>query len=651
MDEAKTQVVKKLQEASNVLVTVSSNPSVDQLAACIGLTLALNKLGKHATAVYSGKTPSTLEFLKPQETLENNTDSLRDFIISLDKSKADKLRYKVEDKVVKIFITPYRTSITENDLEFSQGDFNVDVVIAIGVHEQKDLDQAITSHGRILHDATVVAVNRDIGASVGTINVLDNTASSLCEILVPISEQMKADVLDEQIATAYLTGIVAATERFSNEKTTSNTMNISARLMGAGANQQLVATQLKAHDVDQPSFDPLKMNELAHDEAATTEDGALAIDHSQPGPDAESETDDTSLPKSLDDIHVEEVAEDQQPAPEDPRDQESRLILEPPTLGGTLTAMTTGNNLDPSTDPLSLPTPAQPILSHDKAAAQASGSTDGEIPDLKTFLRPKKSQSVVPTAQDLATPPPAAQPVEQPAVPSEPAQTLTDLEQSIGSPHVQQTAAEATAAPAEPAQEEPAVGGMHVIDPLPHEKPNLPDLTETTPEPASPEREAAPAAPEVVAPETSPQPEEAAAPPQANVDEARDAVLQAINASTDPGQLGPIEALNAQPLDMNVQEHGNDTASAAPTTAFNPDAYGIEAAGVTGEEFRMPENLMNPDAPLPADPTASSVTDPTAPPLVPPPLIPPLSPDGLPPSQENTDQPPADNPFNLPPAS
>ena len=52
----------------------------------------LNKLGKHATAVFSGQVPSTIEFLQPEKTLEKNTDSLRDFIIALDKSKADKLR-------------------------------------------------------------------------------------------------------------------------------------------------------------------------------------------------------------------------------------------------------------------------------------------------------------------------------------------------------------------------------------------------------------------------------------------------------------------------------------------------------------------------------------------------------------------------------
>lgn len=154
----KQQVVEKLRDANNVLVTVKSNPSVDELAATIGLTIMLNKLDKHTTAVFSGEVPSTLEFLKPEETIETNTDSLRDFIVSLDKSKADKLRYKVEENVVKIYITPYRTSISEADLEFTQGDFNVDAVVALGVTKREELDNAITAHGRILHDATFITV-------------------------------------------------------------------------------------------------------------------------------------------------------------------------------------------------------------------------------------------------------------------------------------------------------------------------------------------------------------------------------------------------------------------------------------------------------------------------------------------------------------
>jgi nanoRNase/pAp phosphatase (c-di-AMP/oligoRNAs hydrolase) len=241
----KQQVVDTLKKANNVLVTISSDPSVDQLAACIGLTLMMNKLGKHATAVFSGAIPSTIDFLNPGQTIEQTTDSLRDFIISLDKSKADKLRYKVEDEVVRIYITPYRTSISDADLVFTQGDFNVDAVVALGIYNKDQLDQAIIEHGQILHDAAVIDLScGEIRAEMGTINWYEPAASSLSEMLVSISESFQAGLLDDQMATAFLTGIVAETERFSNARTTPKAMTMSAQLMAAGANQQLIATQL-----------------------------------------------------------------------------------------------------------------------------------------------------------------------------------------------------------------------------------------------------------------------------------------------------------------------------------------------------------------------------------------------------------------------
>ncbi len=249
MDQAaaKQQIVERIKQASNILVTVSNNPSVDQLASCIGLTLLLNKMDKHATAVFSGQVPSTIEFLQPGKTIETNTDSLQDFIISLDKNKADKLRYKVEDEVVRIFITPYKTSISEKDLVFSQGDFNVEVVIALGVKDRAQLDMAITAHGRILHDATVVSINagNDKAAELGQINWQESAASSLSEMLVSISEAFGAGLIDNQIATAFLTGIVAETKRFSNDRTSPKVMTMSAQLMAAGANQQLIVSKLE----------------------------------------------------------------------------------------------------------------------------------------------------------------------------------------------------------------------------------------------------------------------------------------------------------------------------------------------------------------------------------------------------------------------
>ena len=278
------QIADKIKDGNNILVTVNSNPSVDELSAALGITLFINKLNKHATAVFSGDVPPAIEFLNPEKTFENTVDSLRDFIIALDKEKADHLRYKVVDDMVKIFITPYRTTLSEKDLDFSQGDYNVETVLAIGVQTEADLDHALESHGRIMHDATVAAISLGEPTKLGGIEWADGSASSYSEMLVGLIDQLKTDkaIIDEQIATALLTGIVAATDRFSNSSTSSRVMTIAAQLMAAGANQQLISTQLEKEQAI--TAGPAKPDEAAKEgapEPAKSDDaiGALSISH------------------------------------------------------------------------------------------------------------------------------------------------------------------------------------------------------------------------------------------------------------------------------------------------------------------------------------------------------------------------------------
>lgn len=417
----KTQVVERLKEAQNVLITVSNNPSVDQLSAAIGFTLMMNKLGKHATAVFSGSVPSTLEFLKPEDTLEQNTDSLRDFIISLDKSKADKLRYKVEENVVKIFITPYKTSLGESDLDFSQGDFNVDVVIALGVDQREHIDQAIIAHGRILHDATVIGVMAgEAPVDVGSINWQDTGASSLCEMLVSISEAFQSGLLDGQMATAFLTGIVAETERFSNAKTSPKVMTMSAQLMAAGANQQLIATELapvQEAETAAPSDLPVP-SEAAPQPEQSPDEGEISL-HDEP-----------EVPEASAEPVFEPIAE---PEPDDPQihiDNDGRLrnaselaqvvnevqvtsreanlnrgkvieplettppaynpyFAEPPKMGGTLNSNSQPETPEPSVDPLSaipqgsFPAPDYTTTATNMAAPQV-GAAEVAVPAIDT---------------------------------------------------------------------------------------------------------------------------------------------------------------------------------------------------------------------------------------------------------------------------
>ncbi len=347
----KQQAVESIKQATNVLVTVSANPSVDQLSAALGLTLMLSKLEKHATAVFSGRVPKAIEFLEPNKTLEGNVDSLRDFIIALDKEKADKLRYKVEDDVVRIFITPYKTKITKDDFEFSQGDFNVDVVVALGVENREDLDNAIKAHGRILHDSTVVTINTGATKSkLGATNWSDESASSLCEMLVSVSESFGSGLLDQQISTAYLTGIVAATERFSNNKTSPKVMTMSAQLMAAGANQQLIANELQIGVNPEPKAE-VKLNDGVKPRSSVEQDNEINL-RSKTGESApESTTEVTkTLKHSSNDAPTQLTAEQSNKSLKD-------LENEIATVSGSAKAPPEPN---PTTEELSLPPSQSP---------------------------------------------------------------------------------------------------------------------------------------------------------------------------------------------------------------------------------------------------------------------------------------------------
>ncbi len=306
-NNAQEQIIAKLKESESILIAVNDNPSVDELSSALALTLAINNSGKHATAVSSGKMPDALAFLRPEKTFENSVDSLRDFIIALNKEKADHLRYKLVGDHVKIFITPYRSIISEKDLEFEQGDFNIDFVLALNVESQDRLDGALAAHGRIFHDASVAILT--IGENQTNLNGTHwhaENASSLSEISIQIIESLGKKNLTQPVATALLTGIVAETDRFSNAKATAEVMSLAAKLISSGADQQLVVSKIREAEEKagefavqknakmEEAFEELSGEKEDKKQVSKTEqkrDGAFVITHEEAKDEAEKAED------------------------------------------------------------------------------------------------------------------------------------------------------------------------------------------------------------------------------------------------------------------------------------------------------------------------------------------------------------------------
>lgn len=243
-EDAVSKVADKIQHATNILIALSKDPNVDEISAAIALAFVLDQQKKHVTAIYSGQTPNALEFLRPEETFQKDISGLQDFIIALNKSKADHLIYQVEGDYVKILITPYKGQIKKEDLEYSYSDYNVDLVIVFNVNSGSEIDSALSEYGRIMHDATAVNITSSVPGRFADLEWSDPSKSSVCEMVYDLLGELEIDNIPQEVATALLTGILSATERFSNNRTKPTTMAVASKLMEAGADQQLISSNI-----------------------------------------------------------------------------------------------------------------------------------------------------------------------------------------------------------------------------------------------------------------------------------------------------------------------------------------------------------------------------------------------------------------------
>lgn len=400
-DSAMKEIAGKINDVHNILIALSSDPSVDEIAAAIGLSICLDRIGKRATSIYSGQTPNALEFLKPEETFETTADVLKDFVIALDKDKADHLRYKLDGDYVKIFITPYKSRIDEDDLEFSYGDFNIEFILALNVANGVDLDEALREHGRIMHDAVIANMTTGNPGKFGDIEWSDKTASSVCEMAAKLLYSIGGkDALTGEEATAFLTGIVSATDHFTNAKTTANSLKIASELMKSGANRQLVADNISMDSDNMfSSASGFKSSNEKEDSAS------LMIDH-------DSDEDSEKEPKPI--IEKPEEKEDEAPKVEE-ETKEPKPEAEAENAAEA-ERVTDAENAD--------------LLKDLEAAAAGLAAGDVTTPEVEEEPLRIDSNFAIPTAPVITEAPAAPTDLEAPTIPDAPEAPTTPAEEA-----------------------------------------------------------------------------------------------------------------------------------------------------------------------------------------------------------------------------
>jgi hypothetical protein len=349
-------------------------------------------------------------------------------------------------------------------------------------------------------------------------------------------------------------------------------------------------------------------------DAVVNADGSLVIEH-QPGEEP-AEAKDAEEQPAVDELKIDydgqiKTVDDAEAEPEASPDSGtssiqsgSRLIMQPPSMGGKLTANSEPEGLDPAVDPLSQGHSQQPLL-HRTVTPLGAQSADAD--EAKASEQPAESESApapAPSAEASSMEAPAPEtPTPEPAEPTNDHsnETLSDLEKLVASPHTTKADSNDEAKASEqPAESEPA--------PAPAE-PTSPPVGESSDSPA-------------------------------DLDTARDAVEQAVH-NTPSGPVEPVKSLNAMPVDLDLGDI--PAVNTSPASAFNDPAANAPTPETPTESSSVPSPhemhvSSDPDLPVglitnePVDMTAAPTNAPSSspvvppqgpPPEVPPPMMPP----------------------------
>lgn len=259
MLEAKQQTFKLIQKVKNILVIPPDPINGDALGGSLALIGVLQKLGKNARLVLSPEIPDKFNFLfKKAELLTGGVsfpkinslspDELgeREFILSIGDidENIPEPRFGIKNNRLEIHLTS-KKKIEENNIRLHPAPFLYEAIFTIASQDFENLGQVFEKNPELFFETPIINIdNQPSNENFGEINLIDLTSSSTTEIVMDLIEYLNRDLLDEDIATALLTGIISATNNFQSSKTCPKTFNNAAFLINKGASQQKIIRYL-----------------------------------------------------------------------------------------------------------------------------------------------------------------------------------------------------------------------------------------------------------------------------------------------------------------------------------------------------------------------------------------------------------------------
>jgi phosphoesterase RecJ-like protein len=238
------QAKNLIDKSEKILLVAHTKMDGDTLSSAIAMHLILQKMDKDTVVACADPVPEEFSFLPNTNVMKREISAGKDFVISLDcsRTRAQKLRWKIEGEQLKIFVSPSGGQFAKEDVSFFEHtDF--DLILSLDAADQKQLGRIFEDNSELFARVPMIVFDHHASnPGFGTVNIIDTKAASTTEVIYHFLPELFGEdwekYVDSDIATLLLTGIITDTGSFQNPNTTPRSLEVSADLVELGARQQ-----------------------------------------------------------------------------------------------------------------------------------------------------------------------------------------------------------------------------------------------------------------------------------------------------------------------------------------------------------------------------------------------------------------------------
>jgi len=242
------QFFKQIDKCERPLIVFPTDWTGDAVASSLALFLFLKKINKEVEIVADSSAKSPVwSFLPGQLEIKNSLNNLRKFIISLDisQTKINKVKYNILDNKLNFIISPEDGWFKAEDISTTDSGFKYDLIITLGATDLESLGQIYDNNVEFFYKTSII--NIDYQASneeFGQINLIDINSTSTSETLFDLIQEKQADLMDEDIATCLLAGIISGTKNFRTPNLSPRTLLTTSKLISLGGRREEIIDKL-----------------------------------------------------------------------------------------------------------------------------------------------------------------------------------------------------------------------------------------------------------------------------------------------------------------------------------------------------------------------------------------------------------------------